>query len=382
MLHRHPADLPVEDPQSACGSCSCAHVSYGAGLSLYGSGIALGKGPLRDRIAGSVPVLQGPGIGRFQNADILSGLLLQVLKYLFQISCASVPVHVVGKAEYVIVHLALFQDLRPAGQFFRFGNIREVDCHPGVRHLSYAFGSRIKEVSHLFLYGLSGHAVIDLVPDLHHIYMGAGFLYFLKALLGILSDGFFLFGKVHLCPGPGRHLLSGIRPEVRIVEIHQKLHAVLRRHPSDLSGPFRVAVAASEAVSLFVIGIVPDTHPDPVDAGVGKNTEKIRLLSLFVKVADPALCLRKKAGYVGSPYEVLRDALYRLDENIGLFRSRGKDGLIDRGRGLSGPFRFSRAPRKKRRCKDCCRDFHESGAHKYMPSRKERLPARQPPDQC
>ena len=153
--------------------------------------------------------------------------------------------------------------------------------------IPHGFVAAFEQVADLVHIGLAAEMAVGLVADLHHADVAAGIRDRRQHPACPLVD---LAGqRVMIVRSPVfRALLLGrVRPEIGILDIHQQLHAVLRRTPADLAGSCHVVVAASVAVTIAVIGFIPDTHPDVVDIVVIEHLEQVRLVPGFVMENDP-----------------------------------------------------------------------------------------------
>ena len=127
-----------------------------------------------------------------------------------------------------------------------------------------------------------------------------------QALQGKLPGSVSLFLGAHALPGPGSHLLSRIRPEIGIMEIHQQPQARGGSSFSDLHRRGCIAVSAAEAVSVPVKRIVPDPHPDRVNAVLRQNLKQVLFPAFKVIVFNAALLLGEYAGNIHAEDEILR----------------------------------------------------------------------------
>ena len=294
-------------------------VPHAVGLPLHGEGIVPGNSPApADGVSGKVAVLLRPGIGGFHHHHLLAVGLRDFRQDGGKIFQAPVPVGIVGGGKHVVmnepVFLIIVQLLRVGAVAFRVFRIRKMHRHQRLRiHLPRRPGAGIHQVGDVHPGFLAAELSVRLVSGLHHPHRNPGLLQPPQAVQGKVIHRPGLLLDLHLRPGPGRHLFSGIRPEVGIVEVHQQLHPAGRGSFSDLHRGADVAVSSAEAMPFRVIGIVPYPHPDGVDPVVRQNPEQILLLPVEVPVADAALFLGDHAGYIHAEKKVLRQVFHLPD---------------------------------------------------------------------
>ena len=145
---------------------------------------------------------------------------------------------------------------------------------------------------------LPGHAVVGLVAHLHHAHVAAVREDRGQGFAGVFVQRLGFFSQVHALPRLRRDLAARIGPEIGIVEVHQRLHAVCRRPGAERRRHGSVAVAAAVAVAVGVEGIVPHAHADVGDARVGQYLQRVGLVSGGVIVFHAAGLLGDQLGDV------------------------------------------------------------------------------------
>ena len=105
------------------------------------------------------------------------------------------------------------------------------------------------------------------------------------------------------------------------MEIHQKLHSILGSPFADGDGVVNIAVAAAVAPAFPVIGIIPDPHPDIVDAVFTEDLIDILFYAVVIVVFYAAILQGRHAGSVHAQDKILRQIFNLLYiERIGIHR--------------------------------------------------------------
>lgn len=94
-------------------------------------------------------------------------------------------------------------------------------------------------------------------------------------------------------------------PRIGIVEIRQQLHSVGSGPFSDLNRFFQIIIAPSIAIAVGIIGIIPDAHPDIIDACFLQRFEYILFLSGFIVKGDAALFQSDDTRNINPFYKIL-----------------------------------------------------------------------------
>ena len=179
-------------------------------------------------------------------------------------------------------------------------------------HLTDRPGARVHNVRDVHPGFLAAQRTVGFVPQLHHAHFHTGRPELLQAVQCIFVRRLLFGVDIHACPGPGNHLFPGIRPEVRIMEIRQKLHPAGGCPFPDLHRGTDITVAAAEAVAVCVIRIVPDPDADIVDPVVRQQPEQVRFISIEIVIFHTAGFFRQHAGDVHAEDKILRQVLHLL----------------------------------------------------------------------
>ena len=318
---RNPCAFPIEDTNAVCGL-----VHHGIDdrtdkirLPLQGHGVIRDhRTALTDGIGAEIRILCRKRIGGFRHHHLLAvgfGNFGQHLRKIFQ---RAVPVGVVGRGEYVVIHLIVVKILAVACVAVGIFGVRKMDGDERIgANLTDCLGACVHQLGNsrpaaqigtLF----AAHGAVGFVADLHHAHIHTGIYQFLQALLGVLIQGFAFFFDAHVLPRLGGHLLAGVCPEVGIMEIHQQFHAILSGTFADFHRIVDVAVAAAVAVAVCIVGIVPDTDTDIIDAVLAQDLIDILFRSVEVKILHTALFQRRNAGGIHAHDKILGQILYLL----------------------------------------------------------------------
>ena len=131
---------------------------------------------------------------------------------------------------------------------------------------------------------LPAEKAVGFIAHLHHTNLPSCIRYGFQNPCGVFVY-FTLQGfMVMLLPVFRPCLLFRISPEIRILNIHQQLHAVPGSTLPDFRRCVQIAVAASVAVSVLIIGLVPDPDSDVIDPIFRQRPENV----LF-----PVVCIVK-----------------------------------------------------------------------------------------
>ena len=208
--------------------------------------------------------------------------------------------------------------------------------------------------------GFPAETAVGLIAQLHHAYVHPGVLQLPKAVRGVAVQGIGLFVDFHTDPRFGNHLLTGIGPEIGIVKIDQKLHAVPGGSLADGEGGADVAVSAAVAPAGAVVRIHPNPNPDVVDPVFGKDLKNVLLLTVKIIVPDAARLQRRHDGGVHAQNKGFGHALNPRN----IQRVRSDDPLL--------PAASGQTPGQQADGQPCKHPFHGS----YLPciSRRKPLP--------
>ena len=96
------------------------------------------------------------------------------------------------------------------------------------------------------------------------------------------------------------------------MEIHQQFHAILCGTLAYFHRIVDIAVAAAVAVALRIVGIVPDTDTDIIDAVLAQDLVDILFRAVEVKKLHTALFQRGNAGGIHAHNKIIGQILYLL----------------------------------------------------------------------
>ena len=172
----------------------------------------------------------------------------------------------------------------------------------------------------------AAHITVGLVTDLYHTHVNACVNELLKALLGVVVKSLAHLGNAHSLPRLGNHLLCRVSPEVGVVEVNEKLHAVLGGTLTDLNSIVNIAVSAAVAVSVLIKRIVPDSDTDIVYTVGREDLVNVLLAAVIIVVLNAAGLKRRNCRGVHTHNEALGKVLnllnverIRLDvKNVGI----------------------------------------------------------------
>ena len=216
------------------------------------------------------------------------------------------PVGVIGAGEHIIVKGVVAELFRVGQHGVLAFRVCEVDGNEGLgEHRPDRFGTGVHELPDVHPDGLAAEHAVGLIAQLHHAYVHPGIPERLQALGGVGAKSGGLFLDIHTGPGLGDHLLAGVGPEVGVVEVHKKLHAVLGSPLADGNGGVKIAVAAAVAPAGAVKGVHPHPDPDVVDAVFRQNGEDILFRSVKVIELDTSRFQGGNAGSVHAQDEIL-----------------------------------------------------------------------------
>ena len=219
-----PARLPIEHAHGAVaqGGHGSDHIPQLPGLALHGKGIGLVIGGLvADGIAVTIGILHRIGIGGLGHHYPLAAALHHALQLPGQILQAAMPIGVIGGGEDVIVHAVNLQGRGNGAEFLclRVGVVDDdLDIPVRIPHRLGGGGHQGIAPGHG---GLAAEALGDLVADLYHVHLHPGLPKGKQALHCIIINGLLPLLQGHALPCLGGLLLGGVRPEIRIVKIHQ-----------------------------------------------------------------------------------------------------------------------------------------------------------------
>ena len=238
------------------------------------------------------------------------------------------PVGIIGGGKHVVIHVVVreFFGIARVGAALGIGKVHR---HQRLREdLARRSRPGLHQILDVEPDLFAAEGAVGLVAHLHHAHVRAGFLQHGQAVSGVLIHRLGLFLDLHVFPGQGDHLLARIGPEIRIMEVHDQLHAGLGGAFPDLGGLFDVVVAAAVSVAVLVIGVVPDAHADVGHARLRQRQEHVPLLAGEIIILHAALLLGDDRGSVHTQDEILRQIRDRLD----IERIAGKRRLCGRAR--------------------------------------------------
>ena len=90
------------------------------------------------------------------------------------------------------------------------------------------------------------------------------------------------------------------------MEVNKQLHAVFCGPLSDFKCGVYVTVAASIAVTIAVMGVIPYPHADVIDTAFRQSLEYILLLTVEIIVFNAACFFRDNGGCIHAQDEILR----------------------------------------------------------------------------
>ena len=187
--------------------------------------------------------------------------------------------------------------------------------HQRVRvYFPHGPASRLHEMVHnIHPDPLAAHPAVRLVAQLHHADPDALRLQAAQAVRCVGIQRFRLGFDIHALPGLRRLLFGGIRPEVRIVKIHQQRQAVRGGPSADLHSRLNIVVSAAVAVPVTVKGIIPDPDADQVHAVFAQQCKQILFRAVRIPVADAGSLQGQNRRYIHTQKKVLRK-MFRLPD--------------------------------------------------------------------
>src|SRR5699024_1678230 len=152
--------------------------------------------------------------------------------------------------------------------------------------------------------GYSSHAVVRLVAHLHHGYVHICGLELLKRILGVLVKRVSLVIHAQAGPRLGFLPLTGISPEIGVVEVHQHGHANSSGPFADLDGACNINVASAITVTIGIEGVIPNPEPNGVNTALSQHVKQIVWFTSGIVESDTAIFQRNHRGNIGSHEEV------------------------------------------------------------------------------
>ena len=283
-------------------------VGYHVRLSLGGEGVAFQR-IIAYGIAGKVAVQGRVGVGGLHYQHFFAVSVRYVRQHRAQVIQAAVPEGVPAGGEHVVIQGVYFQLFSKVFELFRIFRIGEMQRGERIRvYLPDGIQPRVHKGYDAGPAGLAAHPPVGLVARLHHAHIHAVFLKRGKGRQGELIHRLCLFFCAHACPGFGRHLLSGIRPEVRVMKVHYQFKARFCAPEADLNKGIQIADASAVGPSFRVVGIVPQAGADVGYAVLLKQREYIRLVPVKVIKARAAVFQRDDGRQIHAEYKIIGHA--------------------------------------------------------------------------
>ncbi len=161
---------------------------------MYGRAVGVDQVAFADAVAGAVSVLRRITVGSLGNECFFSVLVPDVFHDIFDVLKGSVPVRIVGEGKDVIVYLKggeLVQDRVDLVMILGVGVVEGDLDLPAVAlgDLADGLAPGAHEFCHVGDLRLARHAVVGLVPDLHHADVHAAVQQLCQAVFCVLVQG-------------------------------------------------------------------------------------------------------------------------------------------------------------------------------------------------
>ena len=227
------------------------------------------------------------------------------------------PVGIEGEPNNIVINLFHLQTGQQCIQLLHIIDICIVYSYEyifaGIRCCfpdSLAAGGQ--KLSHICHIRFTGHTIVDLISDLYHAHIDAGFQNLSETVQCVVVESIRFFFNIHALPCLGNELLLRIRPKIGIMEIDADLHAILRSTLTQGNCGCYVVVTAAVTVTVLIIGIIPDTETDIVHTGLCQRHKYILFFPVEIIIFYAAVLQSQYCRGVHAPVKIIGNAVDRL----------------------------------------------------------------------